>query len=136
MKRLPSPGSVNPILANANSGLTGLSQLINAWSDYKKTCEIEETKRNFINAKRDICIEQIKAQRYILEQYLTKSFSERRLVIEGMFNALDKGIEKGDDNLIAQAMDSIVKTVKSSPLEGIQNLMHQIEDQNVEVIDI
>lgn len=136
MKKIPSIENLNPALSAVSSASTSFSEILNAWSDYKKTYEIERTKREFISAKRDVCIAQIRAQQETIKHYLTERFSERKLVILGMFDTLDKGIEKGDDKLISQAMDNIINTVKTSPLDGIKNLISQIDDQNVDAIDI
>lgn len=110
--------------------------LIDAWRDYKKTCEVEETKRSYISAQRDISLAKIQSQRAILEKYLENTFAERRFTITEMFDRLDKGIESGNDTLIAMSMNAIVSTVKSSPLAGVQNIISQIDDPTVDAIEI
>lgn len=134
MKKIPSPipmptGTTVPVEQS-------VSMLIEAWKDYNKICVVEETKREAIRSNRDVNLAKIKAQRDTLEQYLTGVFKERQQVISGMFDALDKGIEKGDDNLIALSMNTIVNTIKTSPLEGIQNILLQIDDPNIDAIEI
>lgn len=113
-----------------------ITMLFEAWRDYKNTQETEITKRVAIASNREINVAKIKAQRDVVEQYLIHSFSERRQVITGMFETLDKGIANGDERIIGMAMQSIVETIKTSPLQGIQNMMQQLDDPNIDAIEI
>lgn len=69
-------------------------------------------------------------QRALLESYLKETFKERKSVIEGMFNVLDQGIAKGDNQLVSMAMQTIISTVQTSPLQGVQHIFAQMEDVN------
>ena len=133
MVRLPIP-KIKP----SPTGLVEKSfgMLIESWKDYKKTCEIEATKREYIQAQKEVSIERIRAQRSIMQQYLSSVFEERKLVIEGMFDQLDKGLETGNDKLISVAMNTIIATVQTSPLQGAKELFQAIDDNNVECIEI
>ena len=94
------------------------------------------TKREFIRANRDVALARIKSQRDILELYLTKTFEERKTVIAGFFRELDAGIASGNDKVIAVAMQGIVSTVQTSPLQGVSEIMRQIDDPDVKSIEI
>lgn len=107
-----------------------LGQIISAWKEYKKTKEIETTKREQIKAWRDATITRLDHQRALLESYLKETFKERKSVIEGMFNVLDQGIAKGDNQLVSMAMQTIISTVQTSPLQGVQHIFTQMEDVN------
>ncbi len=106
------------------------TQLVSAWREYKITKEVETTKRVQIAAWRDATITRLDYQRELLEDYLKNTFAERRTVIEGMFNKLDQGIAKGDNQLISMAMQSIISTVQTSPLQGVQQIFAQMDDFN------
>ncbi len=112
------------------------SQLIEAYKSVKTTRETEATKRESIRARRDVALASLKNQREILELYLTKIFEERKTVIAGFFRELDAGIASGNDKVIAVAMQGIVSTVQTSPLQGVCEIMRQIDDPDVKSIEI
>lgn len=119
------------------SALQAFNQLVDAWKEYQKTKEIEQTKREQIAALRDCTIKRLDHQRDLLEMYLKETFKERRYVIEGMFERLDQGIANGDNQLVNMAMQSIISTVQTSPLQDVQKIMSQIEnDSSNDVIEI
>lgn len=132
--KLPIPGKAGA--PGPQMAAKSFTMLVDAWVDYKKVREQEITKREQIHAVRDVQLERIRAQKEVLQQYLEGTFSERRQVISGMFEALDKGIDSGDEKIIAMAMNSIVETVKTSPLQGFQQMMQQLDDPNVDAIEI
>lgn len=130
--RLAIPTSAQPGVPVQKS----ITMLFEAWCDYKNTQETEITKRVAIASNREVSIAKIKAQRDVVEQYLIHSFSERRQVITGMFETLDKGIANGDERIIGMAIQSIVETIKTSPLQGIQDMMQQLDSPNIDAIEI
>ncbi len=120
----------------AGEARSAFSQLIDAWQNVKTVKEQEATKREFIRANRDVALARIKSQREILELYLTKTFKERKAVIENSFRILDEGIASGNDKAIDAAMTMIVNTVQTSPLQGVKEIMRQIDDPDVKCIEI
>jgi len=110
--------------------------LINVYKENYKVTEIETTKREEIQASKEIELEKIKSKRIILEQYFEGIFSERKLMINKMFDALDKGIETNNLELIQQSLGSIVAIAKESPLAGIQSLLSDYRNPNVQQITI
>lgn len=122
----------NPI----NSASLDFSNIVTAYKEYKVTHEIEETKRENIRAYRDITVEKYRKQRDFLEKYLTETFKERSTVIKGFFDALDSGLESGNDNVIKMAMSGIVSVIQKSPLQDINDFMKKLESDSDEVIEI
>ena len=120
----------------AGEARSAFTQLIDAWQNVKTVREQEATKREFIRANRDVALARIKSQREILELYLTKIFQERKATIEHSFRILDEGIASGNDKAIDAAMTVIVTTVKTSPLQGVTEILRQIEDPDVKCIEI
>lgn len=119
----------------ASSG-SAISEVINAWSDYKKTVEVETTKRASIDAWRDTRLADIQAKKDLLELYLKETFKERSGMIQGFFDALDKGIEKGDNQLINHSMTAILNIANQSPLAQARDIMLAMHDPNVQSIEI
>jgi hypothetical protein len=110
--------------------------LVTSWVEYKKVAEVEGTKRAAISAFRDVKLEQIGAQRAVLEQYLAKTFEERASTIHNFFERLDKGIETGDSALISGAIGAIVDITKQSPLTGARELINAFYDPDIKTIEI
>lgn len=122
----------NPI----NLASLAFSNIVTAYKEYKVTHEIEETKRENIRAYRDITVEKYRKQRDFLEKYLTETFKERSTVIKGFFDALDSGLESGNDNVIKMAMSGIVSVIQKSPLQDINDFMKKLESDSDEIIEI
>lgn len=125
MKNTPATKGPSPLQA-----VEAFGQLVSAWKEYKITKEVETTKRAQIAAWRDVELTRLDHQRGLLESYLTQTFQERRTVIEGMFNTLDQGIANGDNQLVSMAMQNIISVVQTSPLQGVQKILAQMEDTN------
>lgn len=135
--KLPSipniPSVPTPGISAANSAFC---QLIEAYKQTKNIHEIESTKREYIKANREVSLARIKSQRDLLECYLTNTFKERSNVIEGFFRALDEGISSGNEQVIGWAMQGIVSTVQTSPLQGMSELMKQLDNPDIKSIEI
>lgn len=130
--KIPSLKTINPI----NSASSAFSNIVTAYKEYKVTHEIEETKRENIRTYRDTTVEKYRTQRDFLEKYLTETFKERSTVIKGFFDALDSGLESGNDNVIKMAMSGIVSVIQKSPLQDINDFMKKLESDSDEIIEI
>lgn len=130
------PANTISKVVSTTEARSAFTQLIDAYKQIKSVREQEATKREFIKANRDVALARIKSQREILELYLTKTFEERKTVIAGFFRELDAGIASGNDKVIAVAMQGIVATVQTSPLQGVSEIMRQIDDPDVKSIEI
>jgi hypothetical protein len=114
----------------------GFKILFDTYKDNHRVTEVETTKRVEIQEYTKIELEKIKSQRKILEQHLEGIFSERKLMINGMFDALDKGIETNNLELIQLSLASVVDIAKESPLAGIQNMLNDYHNPDVKEITI
>ena len=116
--------------------LEGLKILVNAKSENHRVTQEEKTKRANIHALRDVEIERIQAQKDVLKSYLEGIFSERKYMIEEMFDKLDKGIENDNLELIQLSMSSIVSIAKESPLKQVESLISDFKNDDVKSITI
>lgn len=116
--------------------IEGLKMVVEVHKENHRVTEIETTKRKQIQAYKEVELAKIKSQRKILEQYFEGIFSERKLMINGMFDALDKGIETNNLDLIQQSLGSVVAIAKESPLAGVQNLLIDYDNPEVKEIEI
>ncbi len=116
--------------------LEGLKVFAEVVKDNHKITEEETTKRANIFAMRDVEIEKIQAQKEVLKTYFDGIFSERRYMIEQMFDKLDKGIENNNLELIQMSMSSIVSIAQESPLKQVESLMNDFKNDDVKSISI
>lgn len=123
---------ITPINAAGDS----LKTLVDAWSNYQNTAQIEKTRRAGITAWRDTKVLELNNQKEILELYLKETFKERAKNIEGFFAALDKGIESGNDELIEKSIGAILEVSKQSPLAQAKELLVAMRDPDVKSIEI
>ena len=80
-------------------------------------------------------MKELKNQQEILRLYLENTFRARREVIDGLFDALDKGIEAGNINVIDTAINGIVNIAKDSPLQEVDKLILSLKNDDVKVIE-
>ena len=112
------------------------SDLIKAFCDYRKTCEAEKKRREYIRAERDVAIERIRAQTDVIKTYLDQAYRERAHVIDGNFAVLERALRENQTELACRAMSSIEEIVKNSPLKDVRRIMNDMDDPRVESIEI
>jgi len=116
--------------------LEGLKTFVDVVQENHRVTEEETTKRVDISAMRDIEVKKIRVQKEILQNYFDSIFSERRYVIEEMFDKLDKGIKNNNLELIQMSMSSIVSIAQESPLKQVASLMNDFKNDDVKEITI
>lgn len=90
--------------------------------EYHHIVQTEHTKRKEIESWEKMTLEQIKARRDFLIEYLEKSFDERAKVFCGFFTIVDQAIANSNNEQLAFALDSITELAKSSPFKDLVNL--------------
>lgn len=124
-------------VANSANPLSGLTEVVSAWKDFKKTQEQQKTIRTQIMANRDIAVTSIKEQAQLIRFALEKQFGERASNFSELFKRLDEGFEKGDDKMIDSMLTGIVELSKISPLaQAVQAVQQQLKDPNVDCVEI
>lgn len=116
----PSAVSGNP--------LASLQVIAREVAELHKVVETEETRRQQIASERDVALAQIQASRLLLEQYMTRTFDERRQTLEGLFATLDAAQARDDAAGMQQVMASIVDVVKASPFKDLAAFRKGFED--------
>ena len=116
--------------------LKGVKMLFDAVVENQKIAEEERTKRHSITAMKEFEIEKIQAQKEVLKDYFEKTFAERRINFDKMFDALDKGIESNNSELMQLALGSIVEIAKDSPLAQVEKLKNDFHNPDIKEIEI
>lgn len=99
-----------------------LNEIIQAWSEYKKIAEVEQTKRRAIKAQEKTVFEEIKLKRDFLIGYLEQSFDERAQNFQILFQLADKAMNAGDNKQLGLTLDKITELAKSSPFKELADL--------------
>lgn len=124
-------------VANSANPLSGLTEAVSAWKDFKQTQEQQKTIRTQIMANRDIAVTSIKEQAQLIRFALEKQFGERASNFSELFKRLDEGFERGDDKMIDSMLTGIVELSKISPLaQAVQAVHQQLKDPNVDCVEI
>lgn len=113
--------------------LVAFQDVVTAYTSYKQTTEEEATKREEIQAKREIVLEKIRMQRDFLMEALRQSFEERRHLFEKIFSIADDAIAKGDSQNLGIALQGMVEIAKSNPfalLADTQKTRNALQDPN------
>ncbi len=110
--------------------IDGLQRMHQAHSDYQKLREQEQTKRVAILADRDATLEQIRAERDVIKQVLADSFELRKTGLQAQICAMDKALDNGNVEALHVVMDTMVKTIQSSPFKNIADMHEKFSNQD------
>ena len=91
-------------------------------AEVAKFCEEQKTKRAAIRANAQVAIHQIDSVRQFLQDYLDRSFDERRMLFAKQFEIVDKCLETGNVQALAVSLDSITKLATSSPFKALADI--------------
>lgn len=99
-----------------------LQQIVSAYTEYMIIAEQEKTQRCQIEAWEKTTITQINAQKDVLIACLERSFDERAEIFRGLFAVLDQSLTLGNNEQLAQTLNSITEIAKASPFQELANL--------------
>ena len=101
--------------------LAFVEDFVSRVNEVQRFCEVQETKRAEINAKRDILIRQIEREKEIILEYLKEAFDERRKCFDKLFSIVDKAIENGNNEQLSLALQSINILASESPFKVLSS---------------
>ena len=101
-------GKVNPLDA-----INNIASHVTQWQQVKET---EQTKRAEIDAKRDVLISNIQAERDAFIETLRANYKEREYVYRNLFDRLDAALESGQVEIAQLALSGIVEQIKTNPM--------------------
>ncbi|MBA4251988.1 MAG: hypothetical protein C0425_10020 [Chlorobiaceae bacterium] len=108
-------------------------EVLHEYFEYQKTLDEQKTAREHINAKRDIAIKSIEAQKEILLDYFNKRFNERKDSLEKFFTLLDNSIKEKDDKQLDVALAGILGILKDNPLGDFQTFKENMLMPNYKI---
>lgn len=99
-----------------------LQQITNAYAEYQRITEQEQTKRREIAAWEQVTIEEVRAKRDALIAYLDRSFDERTISFKKLFDRVDAAIACGDNVQLGLLLHAITEIAKSNPFQNLCDL--------------
>ncbi len=99
-----------------------LNDVLQAWTTYVEICETEQTKRRAIEAWEKTTIETIQAKRDFLIGYLERSFDERAMNFQALFQVVDQAIVSGNNQQLGLTLNAITELAKTSPFKDLADL--------------
>lgn len=101
---------------------TTIKEMVQQANETIRFCEEQETARTEIRANAAVEISKINAMADMVRDYLKRSFDERAGLFDNYFTVLDKALEKGDNTLVAQTLQSINSLAASSPFKDLADI--------------
>lgn len=106
----------------AAMGLDALTQLVSAAQDCITVMATERTKQEKIAAYRATEVAKIEAAESILKKYFSDVAAERRSMLDGLFERLDRALDDGDSAVVSQMVNAVVDVARTSPLSDLGDL--------------
>jgi hypothetical protein len=85
--------------------------------DYAKEAKITEREVVRYRAMRDVAIKKITEEYKFKREYLNKTFAERKMALEKVFQLIDDGMEKNDYTKINMGLQGITVIIKDNPFK-------------------
>lgn len=121
--------SINKKMLSVSGGKPGPAQMvemtkffIDKSAEVAKFCEEQKTKRAEIRARAQVAIHQIDTVREFLQNYLDKTFDERRMLFAKEFEIVDKCLASGNVQALAVSLNAITDLAKSSPFKALADI--------------
>lgn len=105
-----------------NHAVDQLANMYDKYVDLKEVQESHITQRRQIAAEERTALEKIRANTYLIDKYLEKSFKDRSENSDRWFKQLDKAIETNNMEMIGKSCEAIVDLGRSNPLSHIAEL--------------
>ncbi len=90
--------------------------------DFCKTVQVENTKREQIQAAKDVALKKLESQKNVILKYLEIEGSRRSKVIDGLFGNIEKVLNSGSSDekvkLLGMFLDSLNTQIKEPLLRG------------------
>lgn len=103
--------------------------------DMRRECELARLHTECVKFENQAQISRIITKFQQNKDVLNKVFGERERSLGKIYEVMDKALESGDRELLLQAMQQISKIVTSSPLEAIERMSRNYDDDSKTLLD-
>lgn len=101
--------------------VTTINEMARQANETIRFCEEQKTTRTDIRANATKEITKINVMANMVRDYLKQSFDERAELFDNYFLVLDRALERGDNTLVAQTLQSINSLAASSPFKDLSD---------------
>ena len=107
--------------------LSFVNNLTDGYREYKTT----EKEIALIDAKKELCILEIKEKYNLLHEVFNKIFDQRSQSIDKFFEVIDKGLKENDKDLVSIGLKSLCDVVTQSPFSNLEALKELMGSNNI-----
>lgn len=107
-------------VASAADAVGVLNNIIDSAQEYLEVREVERTKRDKIEADKQVALETIHARSELFLTYLDRSFDEREANFANLFAALDKAMTEGVGS-VSEILGAITTLAAASPFKDLHD---------------
>lgn len=96
--------------------------------EYLKTRQEEQTKREYIWAKRDAIVTELNNEKEVVLSYFEHRFAERKGALEQFYSLLHRAVETGNDQQLQTALNGILGIIQENPLKDFAEFKKNMSD--------
>lgn len=96
--------------------------------EYLKTRQEEQTKREYIWAKRDAIVTELNNEKEVVLSYFEHRFVERKGALEQFYSLLHRAVDTGNDQQLQTALNGILGIIQENPLKDFAEFRKNMSD--------
>lgn len=95
---------------------------------YLETRQEEQTKREYIWAKRDAIVTELNNEKEVVLSYFEHRFVERKGALEQFYSLLHRAVDTGNDQQLQTALNGILGIIQENPLKDFAEFKKNMAD--------
>ena len=123
-------GTTGAKVGSKAGGAANLLPIVTEALHYLKTRREEQTKREYIWAKRDVLVTELNNEKEIVLAYFEHRFAERREALEQFYSLLHRAVDTGNDQQLQTALGGIIGIIQENPLKDFAEFKKNMADPN------
>lgn len=96
--------------------------------DHLNTRIEEQTKREYIWAKRDAIVTELNNEKEVVLSYFEHRFAERKGALEQFYSLLHRAVDAGNDQQLQTALNGILGIIQENPLKDFAEFRKNMSD--------
>ena len=131
IKKIPIPNDSDP------SSISELQKiLINAWREVKIVEEQEKTKREAIQALKEVTIKKLNILEKNVDKAVTARIESYKATVYKFLELIDEALASGDTKKLEIAVGGLIKTLDMDLFQGVDKIGKALRGEEVDEIEI
>ncbi len=131
IKKIPIPNDSDP------SSISELQKiLINAWREVKIVEEQEKTKREAIQALKEVTIKKLNILEKNVDKAVTVRIESYKASVYKFLELIDEALASGDTKKLEIAVGGLIKTLDMDLFQGVDKIGKALRGEEVDEIEI